>query len=193
MVLYYLIRRKNRIYWTIAAILIAVLLNGLFSYINDTLLFPIFMDSIFTVMTAALFGLWPAVFVGLFTNFFLEVIHGFPAIYYPFAIINVVTALVTSFFVYKKFFETPAHAFWLIIVLSLVNSILGAIIVTIVFSGFTNLSMDNIVRGITLTGQSVFSAAFIVRIITNIVDKGIAVVITFSIYKWVQTKISKKV
>ena len=191
MVLYYLIKRENRLIFTILAVFTAIVLNGLFSYINDSIPLPIFMDSLFTIMTAAFFGLWPAVAVGLLTNVFIELINGFPGFYFPFIIINLLTALVTSFFVKKKLFETPTQIFWLIITLSFVTAIIGALIVTIVFGGFTNLYMDNIVRGIILTGQSIFSSVFIVRIVTNIVDKGVAVMCTFIIYKILQKKSSR--
>ncbi len=191
MVLYYLIKKKNRLILTITAIFAAILLNGVLSFINDSLGFPIFMDSIFTIMTAALFGLWPSVVVGILTNFFIEAINGFPGIYMPFIPINLFTALITTLFVYKKLFETPTQAFWLIIVLAIVNSLLGALIVSFFFGGFTNLSIDNIVRGVIITGHSVFSSAFIVRLVVNVVDKGPAVMLSFFIYKWIQKKTKK--
>ena len=155
---------------------------------NDYLSFPIFLDSIFTIMTAVLFGLWPALSVGLLSNVFIEFLHGFPGIYYPFGIVNILTALITVLFVYKKKLETPSHAFWLIIVLATINSLIGALIVTLVFGGFTDMSLDNIVRGIIIAGQPVFSSAFIVRMVVNVVDKGIAVIITFLVYKTIQRK-----
>lgn len=191
MVLYYLINRKKRIILTISAVTAAILLNGILSYMNDSLGLPIFMDSIFTIMTAALFGLWPSVIVGLLTNTFIEVLNGFPGTYLAFTPVNLFTALITSFFVYKKLFETPTQAFWLIIVLALINSISGALIVSFFFGGFTNLSMDNIVRGIILTGHSIFSSAFIVRLVANIVDKGPAVIISFFVYKAIQRNAEK--
>jgi energy-coupling factor transport system substrate-specific component len=193
MVLYYLINRKNRLILTITAILAAILLNGIFSYINDSMGLPIFMDSIFTIMTAALFGLWPSVAVSLLTNVFIELLNGFPGIYLPFIPVSLFTALITSFFVYKKLFESPTQAFWLIIILVLVNSLTGSLIVSFFFGGFTNLSMDNIVRGIIVAGHSIFSSAFIVRLIANLVDKGPAVILSFFIYKAIQKKTKKKI
>lgn len=186
MVLYYLIKRKNRIPYTILAVTAAVFLNGLFSYINDLLSLPIFLDSLFTVMVAALFGLWPAVITGALTNSFIELIKGFPGIYLPFTVVNILTALVTSLFVYRKRFETPTNAFWLIIILSFFNSLAGALIVTIFLGGYTNLSMDHMVRGIIVTGQSLFTSTFYVRLVVNIVDKGIAVLISYFLYKVIQ-------
>lgn len=188
MVLYYLINKKNRLILTISAIVVAILLNGVLSFFNNSLGFPIFMDSIFTIMTAVLFGLWPSLVVGILTNLFIEMINGFPGIYMPFIPINLFTALITTWFVYQKLFETPAQVFWLIIILAVVNSLLGAMIVSIFFGGVTNLSMDNIVRGVMITGHSMFSSTFIVRLIVNVVDKGPAVMLSFGIYKWIQKK-----
>lgn len=191
MVLYYLLDRKKRIPLTLLFILGAIIFNGLFSFANDSLSLPIFMDSIFTILTAVLFGLWPAVAVGLLTNGFIEILNGFPGIYFPFTVVNLMTALMTSLFLYRKRFESATNAFWLIITLSAVNSILGALIVTLVFGGYTNLSMDNIVKGIVVTGESLITSAFYVRIVVNIVDKGIAVIPSFFIYKAIQKTASR--
>ena len=183
-----MIRKKNRHFYTIIAVIAAVLLNGLFCKVNNLLSLPIFLDSIFTIMSAALFGLWPAVTVGFLTNFFLELINKFPGNYYPFAIVNILTAVITAVFVNKKAFETPSNAFWLIITLSIINALTGALIVTFLFGGFTNLSMDYIVRGLVVSGQSVLSSTFITGIIVNMTDKGIAVIITYAVYKIIQRK-----
>jgi energy-coupling factor transport system substrate-specific component len=188
-----MIKRKNRLILTILAVISAIILNGIFSNLNNLLELPIFLDSIFTIMTAALFGLWPSLIVALFSNFFIELLNGFPGIYYPFAIVNILTAVTTSLIVNKKLFETANHAFWLILLLSFINSFAGAIIVTIVFSGYTNLSIDYIVKSIILSGQTIISASFLVRLIVNIVDKGIGVLLTFFVYKSIQKKASKQV
>lgn len=192
MVLYYLIDKKNRNLITIAAIALAILLNGVFSYTNDHFGLPIFMDSIFTIMTAALFGFWPSFIVGILTNSFLEVINGLPGNYFPFTIVNLLSAIITSLFVNHKRFETATHAFWLIIILSLVNALTGTLIAIFFFGGYTQLSLDNMVKGIMITGRSIFTSAFSVRIVVNIVDKGIAVLPTFFLYKIIQAKSNVK-
>ncbi|MBI9097507.1 MAG: hypothetical protein JEY91_03465 [Spirochaetaceae bacterium] len=187
-----MIKQKNRLLLTTAAVVAAILFNGFLSYFNNYLSLPLFMDSILTILIAALFGLWPATAVALLTNSFIELLNGFPGYYFPFTITNLLTALLTSLFVYKKYFETPNHVFWLILVLSFINSLTGAILVTYMFNGVTNHSIDNIVRGIIMTGQSVFSSTLTVRLVTNIVDKGLSVMITYIIYKNIQKKAGKQ-
>ncbi len=60
--------------------------------------------------------------------------------------------------------------------------------VSIIFDGITNEPVDSIVRAVVATGQSVFTSAFYARILINIVDKGIAVLVAFPIYRYLYTK-----
>ena len=48
--------------------------------------------------------------------------------------------------------------------------------------------MDYITKVLIMTGQSIFSSAFIARIFVNLVDKGIAVLIAYLIYTNVKKK-----
>lgn len=185
MILYYKIYNKYRIPWTIIAIITGVVLNYLFHALNNYLSMPLFLDSIFTVMIAALFGLIPAIFTGLFTNLFMEVMFGYPGYLLPFAIVNILTGVVTAIMVKRGSLKEPVGLLYLILVLALVNAFIGAIVVTVVFDGITNQPVDSIVRAVIITGQSVFSSAFLARILVNLVDKGIAVLLTFLVFKFV--------
>ena len=173
---------------TIMAVLISVVLNGLINYAGDKLGIPLFLDSIFTAVTAALFGIIPGILTGLFTNIFQEILRGFPMYLYPFAIVNMATGLLVGILVKRGYFKTFFGVFLIIIYTALVNAFLGALIVTIVFGGITNEEVDYIVRVILMTGQSVFSSAFIARIFINLVDKGIAILAAYFIYVKVKQK-----
>jgi len=166
----------------ILTIIFSVILNGLINLAGDKLGIPLFLDTIFTVVTAALFGIIPGILTGLFTNLFQEVLRGFPLYLYPFAVVNMATGLLVGILVKKGYFKTFFGVFLVIIYTAIVNSFLGALIVTIVFGGITNEEVDYIVKVILMTGQSVFSSAFIARIFINLVDKGIAVLIAYLIY-----------
>lgn len=172
----------------ILAIIISVVLNGLINLAGDKLGIPLFLDSIFTAVTAALFGIIPGILTGLFTNIFQEIIRGFPLYLYPFAVVNMTTGLLVGILVKKGYFKTFFGVFLVIIYTAIVNSFLGALIVTIVFGGITNEEVDYIVKVILMTGQSVFSSAFIARIFINLVDKGIAVLAAYLIYVKVKQK-----
>lgn len=188
MVVYGQLRYKKRIPIVALAIVGAILLNGAFSLISVKLSLPFFLDSIFTVLITAIFGLWPGLITGLFSNLFFEVIRGYPGYLYPFAIVNMLTALITFLHIKYGNFNKASGALWTIISLSLSNAIVGAIIVVFVFDGITNEPVDSIVRAVVATGQSIFTSAFYGRILINIVDKGIAVLIAFPIYRYLYTK-----
>jgi len=184
-----MIKKKNRFFFTILAIIISIALNGILGKICINLQLPLFLDSIFTILTAALFGLWPAILIGLLTNLFLETITGFSGLYYPFALAGIITAITTALFINKKKFEIPLHAFWLIILLSVLNAITGSVIVTLLYGGFSNSPIDYIVKGMFIGGKSIISATFITRIVVNIADKGIAVILTYILYKVIHRKL----
>ncbi len=188
MVLCGFISDKKRIRLTVPAIIAATLLNGLFLKISTTLALPFFLDSIYTVVITVLFGLWPGLLTGLLSNFFFEVLHGHPGYLYPFAIVNMGTSIVTWLHIRFQDFNRPSNALWLIISLSIANSILGAIVAMFVFEGITDQPFDSIVRAVVATGQSIFSAAFYGRLLINIVDKGIAVLVAFPIYRSISSR-----
>ncbi len=166
----------------ILAVIISVVLNGLINLAGDKLGIPLFLDTIFTAVTAALFGIIPGILTGLFTNLFQEALRSFPLQLYPFAVVNMATGLIVGFLVKRGYFKTFFGVFLIIIYTALVNAFLGALIVTIVFGGITNEEVDYIVKVILMTGQSVFSSAFIARIFINLVDKGIAILAAYLIY-----------
>jgi len=169
-------------------IIISVVLNGVINLAGDKLGIPLFLDSIFTAVTAALFGIIPGLLTGLFTNLFQELIRGFPLYHYPFALVNMTTGIIVGLLVKRGYFKTFFGVFLVIIYTALANAFLGAIIVTIVFGGITNEEVDYIVKVILMTGQSIFSSAFIARVFINLVDKGIAVLVAYFIYIQVRKK-----
>ncbi len=172
----------------ILAVIISVVLNGLINLAGDKLGIPLFLDTIFTAVTAALFGIIPGILTGLFTNLFQEILRGFPLNLYPFAVVNIATGLIVGLMVKHGYFKTFFGVFLIIIYTALANAIPGALIVTIVYGGITHEEVDYIVKVILMTGQSVFSSAFIARIFINLVDKGIAVLIAYLIYTNVKQK-----
>ncbi|QEN06649.1 hypothetical protein EXM22_01080 [Oceanispirochaeta crateris] len=168
---------------TTTVIVVAVGMNGLLFMMNDALSLPLFFDSFFTIMISAFFGLVPGIITGLLSNLFYEVLMGFPGNFYPFALVNMFTAIATAVMVRKGFLNTPIGVIWIIFVLTLGNSILGAVIVTFLFEGFTNLVADDIVKAIIHTGNSIFTSALFTRILINFTDKGIAVLLTYFLYR----------
>ena len=166
----------------ISAVAISVVLNDLLNITVDKLGIPLFLDTTFTVVTAALFGIIPGILTGLFTNLFQEVLRGFTLTHYPFAVVNMATGLLVAVLVNKGYFNTLSGLFLVIIYTTLLNAILGALIVTFVFGGISNEEVDYIVKVVLMTGKSIFSSAFLARIFVNLVDKGIAIITAYIFY-----------
>jgi len=182
MSLYHILSRKHRPFAAVALIVAGALLNVALNAAAQALNLPIFLDSVCTVLASSLWGLWPGVATGFLTNLLLEVRTGFPGTHLPFAAVNVITALLVFLLVRKGFFDTLPGILVSVMILALANALAGAFIVTLVFGGVTGENVDHIVRTITVTGQSLFSAAFLARILINVVDKGIAVLVAYPVY-----------
>lgn len=167
----------------ILAVLAGIVLNGFLNLLCESLRLPIFLDSVFTITVAACFGAVPGLVVGIATNFFEELLRGYQGNFWPFAVVNACSALITAFLVRRGFARTLVGIFWLLAALALGNALLGALIVTLVFGGITGEPLDAVVRSLIITGQSVFTAAFLGRIFINVVDKGIALFVMVPLYR----------
>ena len=178
---------KSKSWFTIGlAIVIFALFNSLLSAISEELKIPLYLDSIFTAVSAAIFGVIPGITTGLFTNLFMEVIHGIPMLYYPFAVVNMATGIAVGVLVKYGYFRSYLGVFMVILITVLVNALLGTLVVTIVYGGISSTTMEYLVRVLIMSGRSVLSAAFLSRLLINLVDKGIAVLIAFIVYSKVR-------
>lgn len=178
---------QNRIPYSI---LIGALLNALLNGLANLIKLPIFLDSVFTVAVAALFGAVPGIATGILTNLFMELFNGFPGTNWPFAAVSAITALIVALAASRGWFSSVTGIFWAIALLSVSNAFAGALIVFFVFGGFTNVPMDSIVRTLMVTGESLFNSALLGRIFINAVDKSIAVLAMLAIlsrYHWLES------
>jgi energy-coupling factor transport system substrate-specific component len=140
---------------------------------------PFFMDSIFTAVAAALWGPWQGVATAVITNGMQEVLFGFTGNNLPFAICGVATALIVAAFVRTGHYRSLLGSILCIALVTLANSLLGALIATFLFGGGTRSNIDEIVAAFALFTNTVFTAAFLARIPINFIDKAVAVVPSF--------------
>ncbi len=151
------------------------LLNALLGLaIKDRL--PFFMDSIFTAVAAAVLGPWQGMVTALVTNVFQELFLGFTGTYLPFAICGVATALIVALFARSARYWNPLGFILCVALVTLANSLLGALVATFVFGGGSRSNIDGIVAGFALFTDTIFTAAFLARIPINFIDKSIAVI-----------------
>ena len=168
--------------WALALCVFPLANAGLNHLVLETS-WPLFLDSIFTALSAAAFGLLPGLATAVLTNGAIELFNGFPGTHFPFAICGMATAWIVAHAVKKGRFDTSLQAAAVLLAVALANALLGALVAVFVFGGYTDVNIDILVSGFRSALGNIFSAAFLGRLPTNIVDKGIAVVIPFLLRK----------
>ncbi len=164
------------------AVVALSLLNLLFSWTNNVLLqSPLFLDSIFTAIGAAVLGPWAGMGIGLLTNLGMEPVYGMTGLYWPFAACNMATGLVVGLMCRHGAFSRGWHASLAVLTVTFANALLGGFIANLVFSGDTGVQIDHIISAFTETGLSLGSSNFWARIPTNLVDKMLAVYAAFGV------------
>lgn len=160
--------QRNRVYAMIFSGL-AIAVNIVLGTVVDMLSIPLlFLDTVGTIFTAAVFGPWYGALAGGLTNVIQGVITNPKTI--PFAFVNIAVGLVVGVIVRKwKFNYGTAITTGLI--LAVVAPLIGTPIATYVYGGITGDFNDVFFTWLVQSGQKVFTAAFIPRVTSNIVDK----------------------
>ncbi|WP_394701382.1 hypothetical protein [Marispirochaeta aestuarii] len=166
--------------------MVAALVNTLLDRMNVLLALPFFLDSIFTAVNAALFGIVPGVVTGILTNVFMEIGYGMENLHWQWGLCNAATGLVVGLAAVKGRFGTLLELCIVIAGVTLANSLIGATLAVYLFGGITGSPVDFIVVGLAAAGRSIFSSAFLARIVSNLIDKSIAVVVAYVLYQYVR-------
>lgn len=159
--------RNNTRAMVFAALGIAI--NLVLGTLAKTLAIPLlFMDTVGTIFTAAVFGpMWGAITGGL-TNVLQGTITD-PKII-PFAIVNIVVGLIVGNIAKKRGFGIKT-AVMTGVILSVAAPLVGTPIAVYVYGGLTGDFNDVFFTLLRNTGQKIFTAAFLPRVASNLVDK----------------------
>lgn len=159
--------KKNTSAMIFAALGIAI--NIVLGSVANFLSIPlVFLDTIGTIFTAAIFGPWWGALTGGLTNLVQGVISDPRNI--PFALVNIAVGLIVGFIARKYKFNLKTAVITGMI-LAVVAPLIGTPIATYVYGGITGDFNDVIFTLLVQSGQKIFTAAFIPRIASNIVDK----------------------
>ncbi len=154
-----------KLVFSAVAIAINIVLGTVVGLLNIPLLF---LDTVGTIFSAALFGPWYGAAVGGLTNVIQGILTNPKNI--PFALVNIAIGIIVGLIARKwKFNMVTAIVTGLI--LAVVAPLIGTPIATYVYGGITGDFNDVFFTWLVKSGQSVFTAAFIPRITSNIVDK----------------------
>lgn len=147
---------------------LAIAINIVLGIATSALKLPFYLDTLGTVLTAALVGPIPGAVVGALTNIITGFIYSIRDI--PFLLVNVAVALIVGF-VAKKFKLTYKSAFITGLILAVVCPLIGTPIGIAIYGGLTGTASDIIVMLLKSSGSSIFAASFIAKIGNNILDK----------------------
>jgi energy-coupling factor transport system substrate-specific component len=138
----------------------------------SSLKLPVFLDTIGTILAAAILGPWWGALTGGLTNVIMSLQNPMDM---WFAIVNIAVGLIVGFVSIKFGFQK-----WLVVlvtglIISVVAPLIGTVIATYVYGGLTGGGLDIFVAGLMKSGTSVFTAAFLPRVGSNLIDKLLSV------------------
>jgi len=176
---------KHRTIIIIFIIFIAVVLNNAVQLFSEYVVtIPFYFDSMFTITVGIFFGWLPGLITGLLTNLGMELTHGFAGLSGPFAVVNMASGLIAGLIAAdkEKYWRISRQTI-MILTLTIVNALLGAYIVNIVYGGLAGGPADILIEALLLMGQNRIPATILARIPINLVDKGLPVLIIFIGYR----------
>lgn len=150
-------------------------LNIVLAVLAKTFAIPfLFFDTIGTILAGALLGPFFGGITGLITNVITSVVNN--PVELPYAIVNMVIGIFVGL-VAKKFAFTVRTALITGLILSVLAPLIGTPITVYLFGGLAGGTLDIFVGWLAKSGQKIFTAAFIPRVLSNVIDKSVSCVI----------------
>ena len=165
---------KNRKIKIITYIPICAAINIAGAFIASTLKLPVYLDTIGTFLSSFLFGPVYGAVCGAITS----LVNGITSLY--FMPVQIVIGLSAGILYNKNMFKGRKIILSTIIV-TLIGSVISSAIAAYVFSGVTSSGSSYIVAVMKNMGIGVFKSVFSTQIITDMIDKFIAVFVVLTI------------
>ncbi len=177
---------KSRLWGTYVAIMIplGVAINYVGGLLNSALGGPLYLDSIGTAVVAAVMGPWVGAISGLLFNI-VSALMGGNMMSALFGICNIGTGLIVGYMTKWGFFEK----WWQVLIVanllvSFWNAATGSPIASVVYGGVDGSAGTSVsIAALQAIGADLVTAGFIARMPINLIDKGIAVLIAWIVYK----------
>lgn len=176
---------KGRLRGTYVAIMIplGVAINYVGGLIASSLGLPIYLDSIGTIIVAAIMGPWVGATSGVLFNIISSLMKG-NVLASLFALCNIGSGLIVGFMARRNKYTTIPHVVIATVLVALWNAIVGSPIAMVVYGGVDgNVGTNLMIVGMQALGQDLMGAAFLARIPINLIDKGIACFIAYIILR----------
>lgn len=159
---------KNRKVYVTAFCGVCVAMNIVLGIITSALGIPLYLDTLGTVLSAAILGPVPGMIVGSLSNIITGLMYSVTDI--PFFLVNMVVGLVVGL-VAKKFQFTVVSALITGLALSFICPAIGTPIGIYVYGGLNGSVSDMLVMSLVEGGKSIFQASFLRNVGSNLIDK----------------------
>lgn len=159
---------RNRKVYVVAFCGICVAMNIVLGIITSALGIPLYLDTLGTVLSAALIGPVPGIIVGALSNIITGFMYSVSDI--PFCLVNMAVGLIVGL-VAKKFKFTVVSAVITGLVLSFVCPAIGTPIGIYVYGGLNGSASDVLVMSLVQSGKDIFQASFLRNVASNLIDK----------------------
>ncbi len=159
---------RNRKVYVVAFCGICVAMNIVLGIITSALGIPLYLDTLGTVLSAALIGPVPGIIVGALSNIITGFMYSVSDI--PFCLVNMAVGLMVGL-VAKKFKFTVVSAVITGLVLSFVCPAIGTPIGIYVYGGLNGSASDVLVMSLVQAGKDIFQASFLRNVASNLIDK----------------------
>jgi energy-coupling factor transport system substrate-specific component len=170
---------------TLLTIPIAVAVNVVGSQIHRALSLPIYLDTIGTIFTGILCGPWVAAITGLITNCVNGITNPVALAFIP---TSVILGLVAGFLAIHKMYSNWKKLIVSLIILALTSTIVSAPISVYMFGGITGNGASIIEATLMTAGVNIWKAVIGTEFIITLLDRSIAVIISFLIIKVVPNR-----
>ncbi|RRK11372.1 ECF transporter S component [Lactiplantibacillus garii] len=171
---------------TLTLIALCIALNVVGANVALMLKLPLYLDSIGTVLAAAVFGPVGGVLAGGVT----AVLNGFTDLYAWFYLpVQLLTGLVAGW-LYRRF--KPGNwrtNWWLALAISLPGTVVSTLITVALFHGITSSGSSMLVQVLLGTGMSKVAAVFLIQIMTDYLDRLITVYVVALVYRVLRYKL----
>lgn len=158
---------------------VCIVINIVFGTLVSMLKIPLlFLDTMGTILAAAVFGpLWGGA-VGLLTNVIIGITTN--PVDIPFALVNMTVGIIVGLVAMKFGFKLKT-AIITGLILAVVAPLIGTPIAVWIYGGLTGTSTDFFVAWLLASGNSLFTSAFLPRIFENLIDKIASCIIAYVI------------
>lgn len=193
------ILKNRKLLFMIFYVLLAIGLNFLGSLMAEIIVFPLYLDSLFTISVVSLFGLIPGILCAFFSNVCLSLWTQSSLL---FSVCHICTAVLAwCVFRYesekqissersKQFSYSIDSFLWAGILSALSNAIIGDMIAGLVFSSQPPLDHATIVtQGLFVAFENLTFANIFAGVLENLVDKILSAILSFCMYQIVRKRL----